>query len=50
MLVEAGMTLAFNSHKTDKPDGGVYMPGGLGSVYLQRLIDTGCYWKIEIIK
>jgi len=46
MLVETGLTLAFNSAQLEI-GGGVYTPGCLGNPLLQRLIDTGCYWKIE---
>jgi len=47
MIVETGLTLALYSNKLEV-GGGVYTPACIGSsIILERLVNTGCYWKLE---
>jgi short subunit dehydrogenase-like uncharacterized protein len=50
MLVEAGLALVLQEKDiTSTSTGGVYTPAvGIGSVFTQRLINTGCSFQLSI--
>jgi short subunit dehydrogenase-like uncharacterized protein len=50
MLVEAGLSLVLQEKDiTSTSTGGVYTPAvGIGSVFTQRLIKTGCSFHLHV--